>query len=168
MNRNRTYFLIGGFTLVAVAIVAARLPWSGPKPAPAPPPPAAGNCEDLSAASVGRPRFQQGIFTFREAPGAAFKWMINIQNGRRGLQFADQGGRIDAQSASKLSEFEIETATFGRPVNWVAMDANGQRVAQVTVNSKIWQRYTLSGPNLRSLAFEGGSNEGVLLSICAR
>lgn len=110
------------------------------------------------------PAFSLSGFDFIQPPNSMIMF-VNQTGSEKGLQFPDEG--MEVTLPLLVTSVRMRLGTFAGPVDISALDSAGAVVSKKTIpglNSYINVR--MFAPEIASLQFKGGGNEGILVRLC--
>lgn len=108
------------------------------------------------------PQFTLNNFEFTDT--GANPSFVNMSGAEKGLQFADSGVRV--KLPIRTSEVNVRAAAFATDVTIVGRNSAGTPVAFETIpGDNTPHAVRIVRPNLASLEFRGGNNEGLIEDI---
>jgi hypothetical protein len=110
------------------------------------------------------PAFSLAGFDFLQ-PANALIMFVNQTGGEKGLQFPDEG--MEVTLPLLVTSVRLRLGTFAGPVDIAALDSAGTVVSQKTVPGlNAYTNVRMFGPEIATLRFKGGGNEGILVRLC--
>jgi hypothetical protein len=111
------------------------------------------------------PSFTFAAMDFQDIPGGAAVSFVNETAGERGLQFPHAGLEIDLPVPVLWARLRI--GQFAGPYTIEGLDVTGAIVSNFQMNfPNSYRNIRLRGPDLFTIRFTGGDNEGSVVSLC--
>jgi hypothetical protein len=113
------------------------------------------------------PSFTLAAMHFTDPPGGAITSFVNGTDGTLALQFSDAGVEVDLPPLTQRTYVSMRVGAFAGSFDITAVDIGGNVVAnRVITLLNIFQTVNFGQPDIARLVFKGGSNEGMIASIC--